>query len=397
MYTKRLTDILLVFLSIFCLISCNHDDVDFPTFTFNENGECEPASLTPISSARFEEAVVGYGWKHVHTYEINPDGTCQTQDYYTDLIGAGPTQYYVESHSSLKAYMYVDAYPASGFRTYTYTYSDENRLLDGQRTVFQLLSVNGDTMELLVHLGVRAGGTDIYGYSIYQRMTAQELEEVQKTYHTDLSDVRELTVSVQENPLIISGKETEFDVLSSNGPFIFKPAREGSCKITSQGNHVKVKLLSNGVCLTGYDRLRHCQVVIFSTDEELEPKGTDIYDFTYTEITVNQEKQLFTPDGHEISYDLSSMKVTPRKEYTGSILSQYAPVALLAVDENGQARYLRMNSGKISFKNLLPQEVLDQLTEGTDGTSLTYKLELITPDCEVFQVLPFKVTYKKIV
>ena len=124
-------------------------------------------------------------------------------------------------------------------------------------------------MEILDQLGIRAGGTEIYGYSIYQRMTNQELEEVQKTYHTDLSDVHELTVSEQETPLIISGKETEFDVLSSNGPFTFKPAREGSCEITSQENHVKVKLLSNGVYLTGYDRLRHCEVVIFSTDEEL--------------------------------------------------------------------------------------------------------------------------------
>ena len=144
MHTNRLTGILLVFLSLFCLTSC--DDVNFPTFTFNENGVCKPTSLTPISSAHFEEAVVGYGWKHVHTYEINPDGTCQKQDYYTDLIGAGPTQYYVESNSSLKEYMYIDAYPAWGFRTYTYTYSDENRLLDGQRTVFQLLSVSGDTI-----------------------------------------------------------------------------------------------------------------------------------------------------------------------------------------------------------------------------------------------------------
>lgn len=129
MYTKQLTGILLVFLSIFCFTSCNHDDVNFPTFTFNENGECEPASVTPISSARFEEAVVGYGWKHVHTYEINPDGTCQTQDYYQDLTGAGPTQYYMESNSSLKKYMYIDAYPAWGFRTVTYTFSDGNRLL----------------------------------------------------------------------------------------------------------------------------------------------------------------------------------------------------------------------------------------------------------------------------
>lgn len=235
MYTKQLTGILLVFLSIFCFTSCNHDDVNFPTFTFNENGECEPASLTPISSARFEEAVVGYGWKHVHTYEINPDGTCQTQDYYQDLTGTGPTQYYVESNSSLKKYMYIDAYPAWGFRTVAYTFSDSNRLLSNQNTVFQVLSVNGNTMEILDQLGIQAGGAEIYGYSIYQRMTNQELEEVQKTYHTDLSDVHELTVSVQENPLIISGKETEFDVLSSNGPFTLNQPEKAVAKSLHKG------------------------------------------------------------------------------------------------------------------------------------------------------------------
>lgn len=48
MHTKQLTSILLVFLCIFCFTSCNHDDVNFPTFTFNENGECEPASVTPF-------------------------------------------------------------------------------------------------------------------------------------------------------------------------------------------------------------------------------------------------------------------------------------------------------------------------------------------------------------
>ena len=34
MHTKQLTDILLVFLIIFCFTSCNHDDVNFPIFTF---------------------------------------------------------------------------------------------------------------------------------------------------------------------------------------------------------------------------------------------------------------------------------------------------------------------------------------------------------------------------
>ena len=251
MHTKQLTDILLVFLIIFCFTSCNHDDVNFPTFTFNENGECEPASLTPISSARFEEAVVGYGWKHVHTYEINPDGTCQTQDYYKDLDGAGPIQYYVESHSSLKVYMYVDAYPASGFRTVAYTFSDGNRLLSNQNTVFQVLSVNGNTMEILDWLGIRAGGTEIYGYSIYRRMTNQELEEVQKTYHTDLSDVHELTVSVQENPLIISGKETLCARWSRS---LLRPRQYGSHPAQGIRRKYPEPICSHGLACRGHKR-----------------------------------------------------------------------------------------------------------------------------------------------
>ncbi len=51
MHTKRLTDILLVFLCIFCFTSCDHDDVNFPTFTFNENGECELCWYSSASSA----------------------------------------------------------------------------------------------------------------------------------------------------------------------------------------------------------------------------------------------------------------------------------------------------------------------------------------------------------
>lgn len=45
--------------------------------------------------------------------------------------------------------MYTDAYPAWGFRTVAYTFSEGNRLLSNQNTVFQILPVNGDTMGTL--------------------------------------------------------------------------------------------------------------------------------------------------------------------------------------------------------------------------------------------------------
>ena len=59
MYTKQLTGILLVFLSIFCFTSCNHDDVNFPTIAFDENGECETESRKTNTYDRNEDAEVG--------------------------------------------------------------------------------------------------------------------------------------------------------------------------------------------------------------------------------------------------------------------------------------------------------------------------------------------------
>lgn len=377
------------------LAGCKEEEFDVPTFVFDDNGVCYSSSVVPVSQEDFECRVVGYGWKHVSTYEIGHDGQCVPEDYYKDLIGIGPEWYYFESASSLKSYMYVDAYPAWGFMAYNYRLEEANRIMVNDKTYMQLLSVDGDVMRIVKYLGVHSDGDKIYGYATYRRMTAEELEEVQDEYDVNLSEVVNLTLSVKDNPVIVSGKEFEFDVLASNGVCVFEAFRDGYCNIITEGNHVKVELLKNGVKLTGSDKLMHCGISIYSTDEELEPEGTDIYDFDYTEIVLTEDKRLVSADGDNLYYEFGGMEVHPRNEYFGSILSRYSPVALLVVDENKEARYLRLRGGKIYFNELLPQDVLDSLAAGNGGDSINYKLELISAGGDVFQVLPFKVVYQK--
>lgn len=385
---------LVMLLGLVICSSCGDDE--FPTFKFDGDGTCYYPSVSAISKESFGETVVGYGWEHVSTYEIEENGECLKKEYYTDLDGVGPHHHYFESATSLKTYMYVDAYPVNGFRTSAFQYMDANRVVaNNQHAILQIISVNKDLLKVLEYLAVRADGKKVYGYVTYKRMTEQELKDCQKHYPVDLSNLHDLDISVNEEEVFIKGKEFEFDVLQSNGPYTVEASKEETCTITCEGNHVKVKLLKNGTWITVSDGLRHRMFRLFSTDEELEPKGTDIYDFTYTELTLNKNRELVAPDGYVLNYKFSRMETKPREEYYGSILSKYNPSGLLVVDADKQARFLALNGGEVYFKELLPETVLDALAEAGEGHAIEYKLELVNASGLVFQVLPFKVVYKE--
>lgn len=375
--------------------SCGDDD-EFPTFKFNEDGICYFPSVSIISKASFEETVVGYGWKHVSTHEIGENGECLKKEYYADLDGAAPSSYYFETAASLKTYMYVDAYPANGFRTSAYEYMDANRVVvNNQHAILQILSVDKDVLKAVEYLAVRADGKKVYGYVTYKRVTEQELKECQKAYPVDLSNLRDLIISVTEEIVFIDGKEFEFDVLDSNKPYDVMVRDEEVCNITCEGNHVRVGLLKNGAVITVTDGFKHKWFRLYSTDEELEPKGTDIYDFTYTELAFNKNREFVTPDGYIRKYEHTFMGTKARKEYYGHILTQYNPSGLLVVDAAKQARFLNLNRGEIYLKELLPMTILDGLVEAGEGHSMEYKLELVNAAGVVFQVLPFKIVYKE--
>ncbi len=395
MKTMKLHSFIIALLCAVSFASCDKEDI-YPTFSFDTNGECYIPDVANISTEEFESSVVGYGWKHVITHEIGSDGKCSTKDYYEDLIGGGPSQYYFESSESLKEYMYVDAFPAHGYFTYAYEYENGNRVSNNGNLVMRIVSLKGDIMKVIDYLGIRADGVNIYGYSTYKRMSSKELTEVQNAYPTDLSNIKSLTTSINDEVNIISGNEFEFDVLSYNGSYSVKARNEESCEITCDGDHVKIKLLTNGAYITVLDRFRHFEFSLFSTDEEMEPKGTDIYDLSYSEVVFNKNMEFTEPsENRPLSYENSSIETTTRDGYAGSIISHYNRSYMLVVDNDKKARLIHLQNGRLYLKELLPKETLQTLIEKGNGSSISYKLELTTADRRVFQVLPFKVTYKE--
>ena len=391
----KLHSFIIALLCAVSFASCDKEDT-YPTFYFDANGECYIPDAANISTEEFESSVVGYGWKHVITHEIGSDGKCSTKDYYEDLIGGGPSQYYFESSELLKEYMYVDAFPAHGYHTYAYDYENGNRVSNNGNLVMRIVSLKGDIMKVIDYLGIRADGVNIYGYSTYKRMSSKELTEVQNAYPTDLSNIKSLTTSINDEVNIISGNEFEFNVLSYNDLYSVKATNEESCEITCNGDHIKIKLLTNGAYITVSDRFRHFEFSLFSTDEEMEPKGTDIYDLSYSEVVFNKNMEFTEPsENRSLSYENSSIGTTTRDGYAGSILSHYNRSYILVVDTDKKARLIRLQNGRLYLKDLLPKETLQTLIEKGNGSSISYKLELTTADRRVFQVLPFKVTYKE--
>lgn len=180
---------LLLLFTLVVMTACGDDDG--PAFMFDRYGNCTATSVTPLSQKDFNLQVVGSGWKHLSTFEIGTNGNPTGKEYYEEQVGVGPTDYYFESATSLKAYFYADAIPARGYKTYSYQYEEENNTLgssDSSKPLsfLQIVYLRGDIMKALVYLGQRSigGGTMryIYGYSTYQRMTEKELTTCQETH-----------------------------------------------------------------------------------------------------------------------------------------------------------------------------------------------------------------------
>ena len=180
---------LLLLFTLVVMTACGDDDG--PAFMFDRYGNCTATSVTPLSQKDFNLQVVGSGWKHLSTFEIDTNGNPTGKEYYEEKVGVSPTDYYFESATSLKAYFYADAIPASGYKTYSYQYEEENNTLGSSDSTkplsfLQIVYLRGNIMKALVYLGQRSigGGTMryIYGYSTYQRMTEKELTTCQETH-----------------------------------------------------------------------------------------------------------------------------------------------------------------------------------------------------------------------
>ena len=192
--------VLVLFASLF-VASCNDDDEETleqqwahvldnhgDAYYFSDNGECW-GDGGGIGQANFDKMFIGHGWKHYATWEIDKNGKRQSGEYYSNMIGATPVNYYFDSDTKLTTYFNSDA-DGGAVKKNEVTYTFNDRYNGTPRTVLLLdnneyIQITGWTLGAqptfcMVHpLGVKADGATVYGVSLYVQMTDKELKAMQ--------------------------------------------------------------------------------------------------------------------------------------------------------------------------------------------------------------------------
>lgn len=192
--------VLVLFASLF-FASCNDDDEESleqewahvldnhgVAYSFSDNGNCF-GDGGGIGQADFNKMFIGHGWKHYATWEIDKNGKRKSAEYYSNMFGLAPENYYFDSDTKLTTYFNSDADGGAVKKTEV-AYTFNGRYNGTSRTVLLLdnneyIQITGWTLGAqptfcIVHpLATKADGTTVYGVSIYVQMTDKELKAMQ--------------------------------------------------------------------------------------------------------------------------------------------------------------------------------------------------------------------------
>ena len=192
--------VLVLFASLF-VASCNDDDEGSfeqewahvldnhgVAYSFSDNGNCF-GDGGGIGQADFNKMFIGHGWKHYATWEIDKNGKRKSAEYYSNMLGLAPENYYFDSDTKLTTYYRSDI-SGGAVKKNEVTYTFNGRYNGTPRTVLLLdnnkyIQITGWTLGAqptfcMVHpLGIEADGTTVYGVSLYVQMTDKELKAMQ--------------------------------------------------------------------------------------------------------------------------------------------------------------------------------------------------------------------------
>lgn len=192
--------VLVLFASLF-FASCNDDveetmeqewahvlDNHGVAYSFSDNGNCF-GDGGGIGQADFNKMFIGHGWKHYATWEIDKNGKRKSAEYYSNMLGLAPENYYFDSDTKLTTYCRSSAL-GGAVKKNEVTYTFNGRYNGTPRTVLLLdnneyIQITGWTLGAqptfcMVHpLGIEADGTTVYGVSLYVQMTDKELKAMQ--------------------------------------------------------------------------------------------------------------------------------------------------------------------------------------------------------------------------
>lgn len=174
---------LLFLLPLFFLVSCDDDDARVP-------------SVKLMTAQEFMASVEGKGWQYVESHEIKSNGNIDKSDWWYGIDGAGPNLYSF-SGDELTTYMYLDAYPIDAYTTRTFTFDGAtNSLMADGEVVFTVVSVDENTLRLILPSSSTEGTSGANLYAVYRAMTADELSATKEKYSINLNTLD------QDYPLI---------------------------------------------------------------------------------------------------------------------------------------------------------------------------------------------------
>lgn len=172
------------------LVGCDNsgdDDINKPT-TCYFGGWIDLQKIPTITKETFKRQIVGKGWKHVFTQEMNANGTIEQKSYYNGLIGISPIDFYF-SEGDVTSFTHSDALNENIKTTKDYIYDEATntiQLINSKEPNNRILECDGTNLSIIQFLGYKNDGTgkltETYGVSKYRKMTTQELEEMQKLY-----------------------------------------------------------------------------------------------------------------------------------------------------------------------------------------------------------------------
>lgn len=200
---KSFIGLAFVLFASFFVVSCN-DDVEETleqqwalvldnydcNYDYSDDGKCF-GDGGGIGKENFDKVIVGHGWKHYGTWEIDKNGKRQSGEYYRNMLGLAPENYYFDSDTKLTTYFNSDA-DGGAVKKAEVTYTFNGRYNGTSRTVLLLdnkkyIQITGWTRGeqpsfCMVHpLGVKSNGETLYGISIYVQMTDTELKSMQES------------------------------------------------------------------------------------------------------------------------------------------------------------------------------------------------------------------------
>lgn len=161
------------------------------TFQFNDSGECYYSTAQPITRAQFESAVVGKGWKHLTSNEINAKGKMQLNDFYSNIYGLSPSHLYFNSAKDLTLYSFSDALNKYCYSRTAFEYKEDGNEICADGNDLRILSIEdeGTMLYVIQSVGMVYDDdkfTNIYCLSIYKRMSDEELSAYQSTYTNEI-------------------------------------------------------------------------------------------------------------------------------------------------------------------------------------------------------------------